>query len=771
MVPRVAHVTLMLALCALPVAPARSQTDDELAAEKEKRSRAVGPARSFGEPGTSRTQRRREEPAGSTADPRCEAGCLRAEEQGGDPAHYWALGFVDFQIGEVHIQADEFHRFVEKDAAGRSSSRIVAEGNVVFQSGDERLSGDRLEMDVERGTATLDNAYGYLEPEVFVEARRIQRLDDVTYRIEGGRFTSCAQPNPRWGFSASSATIKRDSRILAKNVVFRIKSVPALYLPLFYYPISEDERSTGFLFPSFGYSSYRGANLGGAFFWAMGRSADQTFSVDHYSDFGTGYGHEIRYAGHGTSNGSLETTLFRRDGDTWDHDLNWRAVQGLPGRFRATLNARLFSSTTFLQTVRDSLDLASSRNQRASLNVQGRIAGHSVQLVADHSETFFGDTDSQVRQHLPSLRISRSPQRIGRTGIVLGYEARAERLAQGDEEERTPYERFDVAPSLARPWATSFLQLEPSVGVRYTRWGASVDGGEMGGPPIEHRQLESNVEMRGPTFAKIFSLGGFISPRLKHEIGPELVWTYRTPVDVDVYESIPRFGGADYTILGTNQVRYSLVQKLLAKREGRGGRQTTYELASWRVSQTYFTDIGEGQNEFDPNYSTSFFGPGQEPSHYSPIQSRFRLEPFPGGRATFDAEYDVNYRQVRALGASLTARGERGSLSLGWSRRLRPDRERELLVPFSDTVRTSLSYELWPGHVDLGGAADYDFVNERLIRYSGRLRLGVQCCALMVQMIGFNYNARSERQFRFALELANIGSFGFGEEGEGVRRR
>jgi hypothetical protein len=49
------------------------------------------------------------------------------------------------------------------------------------------------------------------------------------------------------------------------------------------------------------------------------------------------------------------------------------------------------------------------------------------------------------------------------------------------------------------------------------------------------------------------------------------------------------------------------------------------------------------------------------------------------------------------------------------------------------------------------------------------MRLGAQCCALLVQMISFNYNARSERQFRFALELANIGSFGFGGEGQRLR--
>ena len=58
-----------------------------------------------------------------------------------------------------------------------------------------------------------------------------------------------------------------------------MKGVPAFYTPYIYYPISKDHRSTGFLLPSVGYTSARGYNLNAGFFWAMGRSADQTFSL------------------------------------------------------------------------------------------------------------------------------------------------------------------------------------------------------------------------------------------------------------------------------------------------------------------------------------------------------------------------------------------------------------------------------------------------------------------------------------------------------------
>jgi lipopolysaccharide assembly outer membrane protein LptD (OstA) len=707
-----------------------------------------------------------ETPGATPAEASCEKGCLRAETQGGSDEHVWAAGFVDFQFGEVRIQSDRFDRYQERDAQGRSTSRVVAQGNVVFQRGEERLAGDRLEMDLANGTAVLENAFGFVQPDVFVEATRIERLDAERYRIEGARFTSCSQPNPRWRFSAGSATLKRDERVVAKNVVFHVKSVPVLYLPIFYYPIREDQRSTGFLFPRFGFSSYRGYNVGSGFFWAMGRNYDQTFSLDYYSRFGSGYGHELRYVGLGVSNLTAQTTLFQRsDVDAWDYDLQWNGVQSLPGGFRTTLNARLFSSTAYQQRAQDSLNRASDRNQRANFTVQGRLLGQSIRLVADHNETFFGETSSRVNQRLPSLRVSRSSRRIGNTGIAFGYQAGAERLARGDEEVRVPYNRFDVAPSLSRPWATSFLQLDPKLEFRYTRYSSSVLEEGPVGPPINRSVFESNVDLRGPMFAKIFSLGGFVSPRFKHEIGPELTWTYRSAVED--FDTIPKFDGTDQ-LLGTNQLRYSLMQRLLAKRPDHSGRLTTFEMLSWRISQTYFQNIAAGQNEFDPNYSTAFFGPGDVPSHYSPLQSRFRLSPNREISASFDVEYDVNFKQLRSLGVGLDARYANGTLRMGWSKAERLAEVAEDRVTVRNTVRGAGSLDLWRDYVELAAAVDYDFTRKTLIRSSGRLRVGVQCCGLMVEMINFNYNQRTERQFRFALELANIGSFGFGTDGQGL---
>jgi len=375
--------------------------------------------------------------------------CIRSDSQGFEKGRYWFTGFVDMRAGEIRIQADKVE--VEDQPGPKGTSRILrAAGNVVFLKEDERLAGEKLDLDLSSGRGTLENASGFMEPGVFVEGRRIERLDADSYRIEGARFTSCSQPNPRWSFSASSARIDLDKRITASNVVFKVKQVPALYLPYFVYPINSQGRSTGILFPHFGYSSLKGFELGTGFFWAMNRSFDQTLYFDRYSKLGYGFGHELRYQLGGVSNGSFRTYAIKpKIGGDLDYDLNWNGVLALPGKVRASVAVRQFSNLLFQTQFQDNLNLATSRTRRVSANLQRSFRGTQLRAYVDNTETFFGE-NSQINQRLPGLSLSRTSKRLGRTGIVFGYEARAERLARGNQDQVSSYRRLDAAPQVSR---------------------------------------------------------------------------------------------------------------------------------------------------------------------------------------------------------------------------------------------------------------------------------------------------------------------------------
>jgi lipopolysaccharide assembly outer membrane protein LptD (OstA) len=723
-------------------------------------------------------------PAAAEDQPTCSAEepCITsARQEKLSREHARFTGFVDMQFGDARIQADDLDVYTSVQPDGTEAHRIEARSNVVFLRGDERLAGERLVLDLRTGRGSFENAVGYVSPGVFIEARKIERVDADTYEIEGGRFTSCSQPTPRWSFSSSSATLDVDDEIRARNVVFRVKRAPAFYIPFFMYPIQEDQRASGLLFPRFGTDSRRGKNIGTGFFWAMGRSSDQTFYFDHWTQYGQGYGHELRYVRGGGSRGNFTTRFVRRKATElsplagWEYDLNWAAAQTLPGQLKASLRVQESSSLLFQEQFQEDLDLASRRTRFSTASLQRSFGATSVLLLADSADTFFSDSDEfDRRRHLPTLEVSQSSQKLGRTGLVLSYEARAENLALGNQDRVDTYGRYDLMPRLSRPLSVSFLQLTPEVVYRYTAYGVSdleLDDNVilLSGPAVSRRYGETSVDMRGPTFSRVFDTeGNFYSDRFKHVIGPEVTWTYRSRVDLDLLNALPFFDERD-RVPGTNEVRYALVQRLYAKRRGGSGKLEPYEFFNWRVGQTYYLD--PNASLYDPGYNSSAFGPGGDPASFSPLQSRLRFRPTPRLSSNFDLEYDVNFKQLKYVSLSGNVNYPRAAVQATWYRGNRLAGRADRRGVSQDTISGNARLFLVPGRFALDGSAYYDLVTKAFRGWTARARYDVQCCGFLVEMIESGFNTGKRREFRYGIELANIGMVGNYGQGEGYGRR
>ena len=160
--------------------------------------------------------------------------------------------------------------------------------------------------------------------------------------------------------------------------------------------------------------------------------------------------------------------------------------------------------------------------------------------------------------------------KLGKSGVVVGFEAKGENLSFGNQDRVDTFSRLDASSEISRPMGTSFLQVTPRLSLRYTRYGKSNLDGFLEGPALDRRFAESTLELRGPSVSRVFNNeGGFYSPKFKHLIEPQVTWTYRTRVDR--FDDIPRFDGTDY-LVGTNEFQYGLLQTLLAKRPGPGGK-------------------------------------------------------------------------------------------------------------------------------------------------------------------------------------------------------
>jgi hypothetical protein len=232
-----------------------------------------------------------------------------------------------------------------------------------------------------------------------------------------------------------------------------------------------------------------------------------------------------------------------------------------------------------------------------------------------------------------------------------------------------------------------------------------------------------------------------------------VTYTYRTAIDA--FDDIPKLDAVDYAI-GTNELRYGLMQRLYAKRPGASGKLEPYEFFNWRLGQTYYGNVDANLGEFDPYYS-NFTG---EPARRSPLQSRMRFMPTRGFGSSFNFEYDTEKREMRSLGLDASADYARASLRAAWSRS-RPATERQRRQRGQrDYLSGNGRLQLVPKRFTVEGSVEYDLIAKIMYQSTARARYDVQCCGFMVEVIKYNYNLESDRKIHFSISLANIGSVG-----------
>src|SRR3990172_3982194 len=168
--------------------------------------------------------------------------------------HVKAEGYVDLRSEDVHLTADRVEFWNEE-------MRVIAEGNVVYEQGDQKIIATRMEADLKTKTGRFFNAHGRTGADLYFYTDIIEKESEDTYVIEGGAFPSCAQPTPRWQFTAGKARMKRNHHVALHHPLLKLKSLPIFYAPFLYYPIDEQGRATGFLLPQIGNSSLKGFSL------------------------------------------------------------------------------------------------------------------------------------------------------------------------------------------------------------------------------------------------------------------------------------------------------------------------------------------------------------------------------------------------------------------------------------------------------------------------------------------------------------------------------
>ena len=694
----------------------------------------------------------------------------------------------------VQIDCDEMQLFADHMEHFQTEGRVIATGNVLYISGGNRINAERMEFNTKTRTGTFFNAHGQAvlrdkptpglfgtqEPDLLFRGDEIHKIGPKKYRLIRGNFTTCVQPTPRWELQSRTITINLDDYALLRNTIFRVKNVPMMYLPIFYYPIQEDDRATGFLIPTYGSTTARGQSISNAFFWAISRSQDATLYHDWFSKTGQGVGGEYRYVLGSGSSGNTRMSLLNEHETVFDqaggassvypgqrsYTIAGDMTQRLPLNLHARANVDYYSSIVSEQRYQQNIYDATKTTRRFGGNVAGNWGSYSFSATADRNDYFQGTATFATTGSAPRISFGRGERKIGSAPVYIGVNSEYVTLLRSSTTNDVKTQdqgltRVDVNPTIRVPFTRwPFMTLNSTVSWRGTYWTESLDANNVQVPVgVGRRYFDFQTRITGPVFNRIWNTpnSGY-AQKFKHVVEPTL--TIQRTTAVDNFDQIVQLEGADYTVGSSTRYSYGVANRLYAK------KVTSREILTATISQSYYTDARAAQ--FDRQYQSSFTV-GSAPTHYSPVALRVRGAPTDRFQAEFRTEWDPTARTLRTLAANGSfSTSDWLQTTAGWSqRRFIPG------LPGFDNEDGATNYlnagtnvRRMGGRVGGSYTFNYDLKQKSFLQQRFTTYFNSQCCGIAVEYQTFNYGGslsayglQQDKRFNLSFTLAGIGTF------------
>ncbi|HKT47071.1 MAG TPA: LPS assembly protein LptD [Candidatus Acidoferrales bacterium] len=699
---------------------------------------------------------------------------------------YIADGDVRIRYGASDLRADHVE-FNEK------TSEAVAIGHVVYNFENEHIEAEEAHYNLRTGRGKFLKVQGTIrivrrpnptilisQNPLYFEAQEVRREPGDVYLIDQAWITICDPEHPRWQFFARHARIRLNKSVALVNANFRLIHVPLIWLPYATAPAGQKVRQSGFLIPDIGDSSQKGFILGDAFYWAPKPWMDATLGSQYMSKRGASERGVFRAKPFEDTN--IEYNYFGVDDRGLPNSAGVRQPQGgeeqrlqiqskLPDGWRFVTDYNQLSSLTFRLAFSGTFGEAINAEVPSAAFLTKNFSGFSLNLAALSDKNFLtiNPQTSVVLRKMPMARFSSVEQNPwAKVPLYFSFDTFAGAEHRADAEINTPLlvSATEFAPKATLPLHAGDWGITSSAAFRTTRWGYSLDNS---GPtpiavaqPITRNTGEFAIELRPPTLERFFDRAarkGKKARRYKHTIEPEM--TYRFVTGVNNFANFIRFD-ADATLTDTNEVEYGVIQRLFVK----NGDDQPDQLMSWSVLQKHFFDPTFGgavvpgvRNVFQTTDAVTPFAFVNGPVHWSPIVSDFKVTP--GGRYDFEQilEYDPNLQKISTIGELVKVRPYKEFFATVADFHLQAN---PVLQPLSNQIRALIGYgnETRKGFNVTAGLS-YDILNNTLLSQLVQISYNGGCCGLAV---GYQRLAlgpvRNENQFRVALIIANIGTFG-----------
>jgi len=653
----------------------------------------------------------------------------------------------------------------------------------------------------------------------FFGGKVVDKLGPDRYMVHHGFITSCRLPKPKWRFVAGSALVELGEDARMHHATLRIGRIPVFYFPYAEHPIDNLGRKSGFLIPVIGISNTRGTVIGDGFYWAINRSSDATIGAELYSKRGWAQHatyRAISYRWHmiaeyfGVVDSKGQPNTGQNQGG---EEAKFTGDALLPHQFRGVAAIDYLSSYLFRLAFGENYVQAVNSEVRSTGFISRTVNGDFSALLISRYQNYQSAATGDVIDiaHLGSFQFAGMEKPILGSPFMYTYDVAAEALSRHEPgfQTATAVGRGDVHPAISLPEFIQGWTLRPELGAEETIYTQRLQPASAVNAlpqainnPINRNVLNFSFEVRPPTLGKIFDrkVAGYV---LKHTIEPFAKYRYQT--GISNFADIIRFDYRDI-LANTNEVEYGVVNRLYAKNSrssakcyrnpqylgmvgsGLGTEQWTLakekegycddrsgaakEVLTWELAQKYFFDstfggavVNGARNVFDTSAELTGIAFIYGPRHFSPVISRLRFQ----HNAT-DVQWDLDYDPVlHQINSSMVILGHR------WDKWYTYAGQTYLNIPQSTVAggqpipaNTFNQFRFLLGYgnisrkgLNVAGNVNYDYQMKILQYGAAQTTYNWDCCGLTFEyQRWFLGSVRNENYFRFALSLANFGTFG-----------
>jgi LPS-assembly protein len=708
---------------------------------------------------------------------------------------------VVYMRGHVVLTYKDMRVTADQAIYNRSTGDLSARGHVIFDSPRDHLEAESAHYNVYTDKGWFYKTHGYVRfpppkrpipgefsavpTQLFVQADKIERLDQDTYTIERAQVSSCRQEDRGIAFELKTAKLEVGHHLTGHGVVFRFVSLPILYVPFFAVAASQAPRQFGFLLPQIGEDTQKGFTLGDGFFWPINPSTDLRVGLEDFSLRGLGISGRFRALPGASS--SIAATFFAINDHASGRLRSIRAPGGsfqitgnsddLGDGFRGVVDVGYVNTLAFRETWAENFSTAVLSEALQTGFASKNFDAYSLNFYASRYQDFLSaapvNEQSVIIRQFPSVSFSGIQNQLGDSPFYFAFDTSGDGLGRSAPNFVSPTlsERLDLFPRATlrlRPlWS---FHITPTFAARDTYYGTSLKPNHS---PVNRLLGDFSIDVRPPSFEKLFAhpLWG---RRFKHVIEPDIQYHLVRATDPQSIFDVVPFTVSDF-LTEDNELEYSLTNSLFERKAGDKSKQAR-DLISWTISQKYFFDptfggtISRGsQVPIGPALSlTGFSFPLGRP--FSPIDSDLRFSP----SSNLDTELrtDIDPQGGGVLDAGITSGVRSHSLDLEFTdffvnhTELLPAPIAPAipltLVPTFNLLDVVASYNnLLHKRLSEGFRVDYNLSQGIAEDAVAQVSYNFGCFALNAQYERYNLGAiRNENLFRVSISLGNIGTFG-----------